>query len=268
LAVVHLIDNTSTRLGHKKLWWAVPVMAIAFAGITYFRATQWSNSVSLFSFEVFHNPESSSAQAGLGMRLAMRGYYDQGVTALRRASELDPHEAAYLINIQMAAASAGKTLDRADHEEILKRLSTGQLTATTSLALQSTGDCILTWCRSLQIPMEAWLRTLLAREPSGEYDASEYYFLLGRALFSQGRLAEAIDAYRRSHEIDPKYLHPLIEVGYLYVRIKRLDDAEAVLRQLEAANRVNLHPRDHDVEGLARTISEARKSQDQPAKNR
>jgi tetratricopeptide (TPR) repeat protein len=168
----------------------------------------------------------------------------------------------------MAAASAGKTLDRADHEELLKRLSTGQLTATTSLALQSTGDCILTWCRSLQIPMEAWLRTLLAREPSGEYDASEYYFLLGRTLFSQGRLAEAIDAYRRSHEIDPKYLHPLIEVGYLYVRIKRLDDAEKVLHQLEAANRVNLHPRDRDVEELARNISEARKSQDQPTKNR
>jgi tetratricopeptide (TPR) repeat protein len=268
LAVVHLIDNTSIRLGHKKLWWAVPVMAIAFAGITYFRATQWSNSVSLFSFEVFHNPESSSAQAGLGMRLAMRGYYDQGIAALRRASELEPNEAAHLINIQVAAASAGKTLVQEDHEEIMKRLSAGRLTATTSLALQTVGDCILTWCRPLQGHMEAWLKLLLAKEPSGEYDASMYYFLLGRTLFSQGRLAESIDAYRRSHEIDPKYLHPLIEVGYLYVRIKRLDDAEKVLQQLEAANRLNLHPRDREVAELARTISEARKSQGQPTNNR
>jgi tetratricopeptide (TPR) repeat protein len=268
LAVVHLIDNTSARLGHKKLWWVVPVMAIAFTGTTYFRATQWSNSVSLFSFEVFHNPESSSAQAGLGMRLAMHGHYDQGVAALRRASELELNEAAHLINIQLAAVYAGKTLDKTDHEETMKRLSAGLLTATTSLALQTTGDCIVTWCRALQNHMEAWLKVLLAREPSGEYDASIYHFLLGRTLFSQGRLAEAIDAYRRSHEIDPEYLHPLIEVGYLYVRIKRLDDAEAVLRQLEAANRVNLHPRNHDAAELARNISEARKSQGQPAKNR
>lgn len=268
LAVTHLIDNTSLRLGHKKLWWIVPVMAIAFAGTTYFRATQWSNSVSLFSFEVFHNPESSSAQAGLGMRLAMHGHYDQGIAALRRASELEPNEVAHLINIQVVIASAGKMPAREDHEEIMKRLSAGHLTATTSLAFQTVGDCILTWCRPLQGHLETWLRLLLATESSGEYDASTYYFLLGRTLFGQGRLVEAIDAYRRSHEIDPKYLHPLIEVGYVYVRINRLDDAEKVLRQLEAANRANLHPRDREVAELARTIDEARKSQAQPAKNR
>lgn len=265
LVVIQLIDIASIRLRHYRLWWVIPILAAAFAGTTYFRATQWSNSVSLFSYEVFHNPGSSSAQAGLGMRLAMRGYYAQGAAALRRASELNPEEAAHLINIQLAAVSAGKTLEQADHEETLKRLSTGRLTATTSLSLETVGDCILTWCRSLQNPMEVWLRTLLEREPSGEYDASMYYFLLGRTLFSQGRLAEAIDAYRRSHEIDPKYLHPLIEVGYLYVRINRLDDAEKVLRQLEAANHLNLHPRDREIAELARSISEARKSQSPPS---
>lgn len=267
LAVVHLIDIVSIQLGHKRFWWTLPVIVVAFAGTTYFRAAQWSNSVTLFSFEVFHNSESSSAQAGLGMRLAMRGYYDKGIIALRRASELEPNEAAHPINIQLAAAYAGKALDRTDHEETVKRLSTGLLTATTSLALQTTGDCILTWCRALQNHMEAWLKVLLAREASGEYDASIYYFLLGRTLFSQGKLAEAIDAYRRSHQIDPKYLHPLIEVGYIYVRIKRLDDAGKVLHQLEAANRTHLHPRDREVAELARTIDQARKSQGQPLDN-
>jgi hypothetical protein len=41
-----------------------------------------------------------------------------------------------------------------------------------------------------------------------------------------------------------------------------------VLQQLEAANRLNLHPRDREVAELARTISEARKSQGKPTNNR
>lgn len=268
LAVGHVMDRASITLGHNKLWWTLPLMAAAFAGITSFRAAQWSNSVSLFSFEVFHNPESSSAQAGLGMRLAMRGNYDQGMIALRRASDLDRGEAAHLINMQIAASSAGKKLEQADRDEIVNRLKTGHLTPTTSLALQTAGDCILTWCRPLQGPLEEWLRILLAREPSGEYDASMYHYLLGRALFGQGKLADAIQAYRRSHELDPKYLHPLIEVGYLYVRIQRLDDAEKVLRKLETANRLNLHPRDQEIKDLTRKIHEARQAQLPPVNNR
>lgn len=268
LFAIHLVEIASVRFGHNRFWWTIPVMAVAFAGTTVFRATQWSSSVSLFSFEVFHNPESSSAQAGLGMRLAMHGNYDKGVAALRRAAELEPEEAAHTINIQLAAAYANKTPDNADHDETMKRLATGRLTATTSLALETAGDCMLTWCRALQSRMEAWLKVLLAREPSGEYDASVYYFLLGRTLFGQGRLAEAIDAYRRSHQIDPKYLHPLIEVGYLYVRIQRLDDAEKVLHQLEAVNRTHRHPRNREVAELAKSIREARKSGARPSNNK
>lgn len=268
LAVAHVIDRVSVRFGHGKFWWTLPLMAMAFAGITCFRAFQWSNSVSLFSFEVLHNPESSSAQAGLGMRLAMSGNYDKGITALRRASVLDPGEAAHLINVQIAASSAGKMLEQSDHQEIVRRLTAGLLTPTTSLALQTAGDCILTWCRPLQGPLEEWLRVLLTRKPSGEYDASMYYYLLGRTLFGQGKLAEAIQAYRRSHELDPKYLHPLIEVGYLYVRIQRLDDAEKVLQKLISANRLNLHPRNREIEDLTRKIHEARQTQNPPEVNR
>jgi len=254
LACTHFIDRGSHMLSHRKLWIVLPLMATVFAGITYFRAVQWANPVSLFQYEVLHNPDSSSAQAGLGARLIQYRQYEEGIKALRRASELEPAEVAYLINMHMAAAEAGKRLSDLDHAETLNRLRNGLLTATSIQAMQNISDCILTTCRSLQGDMEIWLRILLNRSDAGEYDASLFYHLLGRTLLSQGKIDEAIAAYQRSHQLDQKFLHPLIELGYLYLRLQRIEDAEAALKELQLANQGNKHPRDAYVTKLAEDI--------------
>ena len=254
LAGIHVIDRGSYMLRHRKLWLLLPLLAIVFGSITYFRAVQWANPVSLFHYEVLHNPDSASAQAGLGIRLVQSRQYDDGMKALHRASELDPTEASYLINIHMVAVEAGRRISAADRAETHDRLKNGNLTATTILALQYVGDCILTTCRPLQGEMEAWLRILLDRSASGEYDASLFYYLLGRTLLSQGKIDEAIAAYQRSHQLDQKYLHPLIELGYLYLRLQRIEDAEATLKELQLANQGNKHPRDAYVTKFAEDI--------------
>jgi tetratricopeptide (TPR) repeat protein len=154
----------------------------------------------------------------------------------------------------MVAVEAGRRISAADRAETHDRLKNGNLTATTILALQYVGDCILTTCRPLQGEMEAWLRILLDRSASGEYDASLFYYLLGRTLLSQGKIDEAIAAYQRSHQLDQKFLHPLIELGYLYLRLQRIEDAEAALKELQLANQGNKHPRDAYVTKLAEDI--------------
>ena len=254
LVGLHVVDRGSHMLGHRKLWLLLPLMMLVFAGITYFRAVQWANPVSLFHYEVLHNPDSSSAQAGLGMRLILSGQYEEGMKALRRASELEPTEASYLINMHMVAAEAGKNMTVPDHEETINRLKNGHLSATTILALQYVDECISTTCPSLQGDMETWLNILLNRSASGEHDASLFYHLLGRTLYVEGKADGAINAYKRSYQLDPQYLHPLIELGYLYIRLQRIGDAETILRELRQANQGNKHPRDAEINKFAEDI--------------
>jgi tetratricopeptide (TPR) repeat protein len=253
LACTHVIDRGSHMLSHRKLWIVLPLMATVFAGITYFRAVQWANPVSLFHYEVLHNSNSSSAQAGLGARLIQYRQYEEGIKALRRASELEPTEVAYLINMHMAAAEVGKRLSDFDHAETLNRLRDGLLTATSIQAMQNIAECILTTCASLQGDMEIWLGILLNRSDSGEYDASLFYHLLGRTL-SGAKIEGAINAYKQSHRLDPKYLHPLFELGYLYLSLRRIEDAKVTLNELQHANQGNKHPRDADIEKFSKDI--------------
>jgi tetratricopeptide (TPR) repeat protein len=174
--------------------------------------------------------------------------------ALRRASELEPTEASCLLNMHMVAAEAGKKLAASDHEETINRLSNGHISASTILALKFLGECISTTCASLQGNMETWLKLLLNRSDTREYDASFYYHLLGRTLLAQEKMDEAINAYKRSYQLDPKYLHPLFELGYLYLSLQRIEDAEATLIELQHANRGNKHPRDADIEKFSNDI--------------
>lgn len=259
LVCLHMIDRGSHVVRRKELWLLLPLMILTFAGITYFRALQWANPVSLYHYEALHSPNSSSAQAGLGMRLVLSNQYDEGMKALRRASELEPSEASYLLNMHMVTAEAGKELSDLDHEETVNRLTNGHVSASTILALQFLGECISSACASLQSKMETWLRLLLKRSKSGGQDASLYYHLLGRTLAGQGKLDEAINAYKSSYQLDQKYLHPLFELGHLYLVLQRIDDAEATLRELRYANQGNKHPRDADIENFSKEIVEHQK---------
>jgi tetratricopeptide (TPR) repeat protein len=101
--------------------------------------------------------------------------------------------------------------------------------------------------------MEIWLGILLNRSDSGEYDASLFYHLLGRTL-SGAKIEGAINAYKQSHRLDPKYLHPLFELGYLYLSLRRIEDAKVTLNELQHANQGNKHPRDADIEKFSKDI--------------
>lgn len=254
LVIVHTVSAACMKLQRRWLWGILPLLVVAVAGVSYMRATQWASDYSLFAYETSHNPDSASVTSGFALRLIEVGKYDEGMQAFRHAALLAPEEPSYLIYMNMFAANAGEKFDQAGTEETLKRLATGHITATTGQALQYLGDCVLSWCHSLGPSMELWMKTLLNREDQTGVDKSYFHFLLARALFSQGKINEAVKTYNLAHETDTNYLHPLFDLVYLYVREGDGNKAKETVHRLREANRTARHPRTEQIEETEKDI--------------
>jgi tetratricopeptide (TPR) repeat protein len=257
LACAGIMESASTRLATPWPRWLLPLLVLAFASITYVRSTHWSNATNLFYYEAVHHPNSPGATAGLANLLLAQGRYDDSVQAMRTASRQAPTEPAFLISLQTVAAKRNQPIDPADSQEILTRLAAQPITAVTKWALSNASECLLDECKTLQKPMETWMRLLLDRLPNNKADGSYYYYFLGRAYLGQGLVNEAIDAYRRSYDLDPYYYQPLFDLATVYVGIGRPDLAKVIFSQIELANIRNPHKRDTDILRLKEHIDSA-----------
>jgi tetratricopeptide (TPR) repeat protein len=125
--------------------------------------------------------------------------------------------------------------------------------------LTSIDECILNACRSLQKDMETWMQALIGKN-SAPLEVSFYYYLLGRASYGQGKIQQAIDAFIASYQNDTMYLHPLLELGVIYVRLGKTGPAEKVLGLLQKANKTSRHPRDEEIKRLQEMLVNAKAS--------
>lgn len=250
LIIAHAADQASHRLGKQALLGISVVLLMLVATVTWVRASQWTDDYTLFLHESIHHPESPTAHSGLALRLIQRGDYGGGMQHFRRAAELHRAETSYLFYMHMFAAQRRETLPLNEQQETLRRLREGHITNTTGQALDYLGDCISSWCQSLRVPMENWLRILIDRPGKTTMDISYLQLLLGRTLLSQGRVDDAVAAYRRSYELDRKYLHPLIELTAMYIQLGNTSNAARVFDELKSANRQSKHPRDKEIQEL------------------
>ena len=260
IAMIGLIDYGCARIGHKKLWWVIPIAAMVFGGSTYLRATQWAEPNSFYRYEVLHHPDSARIQAGLAILLEAQGHYDEAIQALRRAAEIEPSETGYLLQTHLLAARRGKTLDPGEQEKTLKLLSSEPLTTTIVMTIHHMSNCVQTSCSLLRVPMEQWLKTILKREKAPG-DKSFFYYALGLCLVSQDKVNEAIEAFQLAHQSDPIYLHPLFALASIYVQLGQIDNTERVLGQLRAANQGNPHPRDQSINLVASDIEKLKRGE-------
>jgi len=244
------------RTRQRNWWWILPVLALVFGGMTFLRAQQWSNSESLYYFEASHHPRSAGAQMGYAMLLMETGQFDKGMQIYRHASELNPNEAGLLINLQMSAARHAQPLNPADNKEVLRLLDSKPVTATTGWALNNVADCILDACKTLQPLMEQWLQTLLQRPSARSVDRSLYYYMLGRTLIGEGKINGAIDAYRKSYELDPYYLNPMVELADMFIQLGQINYAQTIISEIQRANKRVHHPKTREVEQLETLIRE------------
>lgn len=256
IVIVQLIAVGASRLELPKLWGLLPLIAIVFALTTFQRADQWSDLNKQYRYDALHHPNSARAQCSLGLLLAKQGDNAEAMGAMRRAAELDPLEPGYLIALHWVAAKAGTEPHTAEKENTLKSLKDSRVTAFSVVMLQFVSNCLRTSCTTLAKPMEQWLR--LSIESRAIRDQSYVYYLLGRTLLAQGRIDEAVDAFYRSYQMDPIYLHPLFELTNIYIDLGETEKAAQVLSELRRANRTNPHPRDREIEMVARKIESMR----------
>jgi tetratricopeptide (TPR) repeat protein len=226
------------------------------AVITTIRSGQWANNDVYTYFEALHHPSSPRAQAGLASVLAKQGDFAGAISRFGRAAALDPHEPGYPVNRSIVISWSGHKLPQADEQALSRQLRTDPITPLTQVTMQYAVGCLTGRCRSLQKPMEAWLRVIVDRFRSNPSKRSFYDYLLGRTLAAQGRVNEAISYLRRSHEEDRNYLHPLFMITDIYLEHGQMKQARKELEILRQANRVSLYPRDRDIERLAAKIHE------------
>lgn len=256
IVMVQLIAVGASRLELPKLWGLLPLVAIVFGLTTFQRADQWSDLNKQYRYDALHHPNSPRAQGSLGWLLAKQGNNAEAMAAMRRAAELDEHEPGYLISLHWIAAQGGTELSATDQESTLRSLKEDGVTALSAIMFQFVSNCLRTSCATLQKPMEQWLRFSI--EAKAVRDLSFAYHLLGQTLVAQGRNDEAVDAFYRSYQMDPIYLHPLFELANLYISLGETEKAAKVLSELRKANRANPHPRDREIETVARTIESMR----------
>ena len=90
---------------------------------------------------------------------------------------------------------------------------------------------------------------------------SFYRYALGRVLLSQGRVPEALEQFRLSHELDSAYLHPLLSMARIYIDTGAVKDAENILTKLRHADQGSQHPRTRDIDMLEADIRKFAKNQ-------
>lgn len=258
LVVIDLIGHAASTLQRPILWTIIimPILA-AFVSTTWIRATQWGSPGRFFVYEAIHHPDSPGAQSGLGTFLSSTGDFSNAIAAYRRAAALDPGEPAFHLGIQMISAKHGLPLLSDDAAEVTRRLKMKTISATTSATLETINRCILDDCRKLQPAMESWLHTLIAKNDPAE-EASFYHYVLGRTLFGQGRINEAIGALALAHELDHNFLLPLLESASIFLQLGKLDSAQAILNHVRVLNHTNLHPRHEEVRQLENAVRQAR----------
>jgi tetratricopeptide (TPR) repeat protein len=239
-------------------WLILPIVALVLGGVTTLRSGQWSDLYTLATYEVLHHPDSPRAHSYLGQALAQQREYDGAANAYRRAAKLDPTEPAHLMILIQFPPSTGLFPTSDEREEIVRRLAAKRITPSAMLVLHNLNDCVLHQCAHVQTTLEEWARALLKADIPGQ-DNSLYSHLLGRSLAGQKRLTEALDAFKQSYALDPRYLHPRIDTVKLLLSEGRLREAEHEMSALVSANANSRFRRDRDVAMLAEIFDDLRR---------
>jgi len=258
LAGVQFVRVIAGRHASWRPWLAALAISTLFAAITVIRSSEWSDLYSFAAYEADHHPRSPRAQAYLGQALMQLGRFEDGGAAYRRAAELDPSEASYLMVLVQIPPFTEPAPTPSEQQETLRRLVAKKITPGAMLVLHTVNACILQRCAFANVTAEKWARALLAADIPGQ-DDSFYYHLLGRSLASQGRTPEALEALVRSYTLDPKYLYPRIDAVKLLLNDGQLRKAEKEMSGLVAANKRNRFSQDQEVANLSAVFDDLRR---------
>ncbi|WP_145931114.1 tetratricopeptide repeat protein [Immundisolibacter cernigliae] len=232
-------------------------LGAVLAGTTALRADQWGNELGMSRYEVRHHPNSAQARNNLAADLVWRGHYAEAREQLEAAIELAPWEVGYPMNLVGAYRVDKLEPPDALATEILRRIREEPLSAFGSSTLHRYSECLGQGCRYLLADVVGWLE---AYRDSGRptFDRSYIEYLLGIGYREQGRIQDALNAFQRAHDLDPKYLHPLFAQANILLSLRQWDTAALVLDSIRAANEDAYQRLDRQIAELDAAIAKGR----------
>jgi len=242
----------------RRLLTALAVVAgVAFAATTALRADQWGNELGMSRYEVLHHPRSAQARNNLASDLVWRGHYAEAREHLHVAMDIAPWEVGYPMNLVGAYRVQKLEPPPALTAEILERIRSQPLSAFGSSTLKRYSECLPKGCTYMTDEVTGWLEAYLTGgQPT--FDRSYVQYLLGRAYREQGRIQDALNAFQRAHDLDPRYLHPLFEQANLLLGLRQWDTAALVLDTIRAANENAYQRLDGQIAQLEAAIAKGR----------
>lgn len=230
---------------------------VTFAATTALRADQWGDELGMSRYEALHHPASAQAHSNLAVDLVWRGAYVQARQHLEKAMELAPWEVGYPMNL-VAAYRIERLEPPAELANVIDALTRAEpMSAYASSVLRRYSECLKDACPYMAPEVSGWLEAYLA---SGRptFDRSYVHFLLGRAYVQQGRIQDALNAFQRAYDLDPRYLHPLFEQANIMLALHQWDTAAMVLDSIRATNERAYQRLDTQIGQLEAAIAKGR----------
>ena len=235
----------------------VATLGALLAATTALRADQWGDELGMSRYEVRHHPGSAQARNNLAADLVWRGRYAEAREQLEAAIELAPWEVGYPMNLVGAYRVQKLEPPPALSAEILERIRTQPLSAFGSASLKRYSECLPKGCTYMTDDVTGWLEAYLAGgQPT--FDRSYVQYLLGGAYREQGRIQDALNAFQRAHDLDPRYLHPLFEQANILMSLRQWDTAARVLDSIRVANENAYQRLDRQIAELDAAIAKGR----------
>jgi tetratricopeptide (TPR) repeat protein len=197
-------------------------------------------AVAVFKDAATRYPKSQRLMVGLGMAYYARGNYDDAVTALLKAADLDPSDArCYKF---LARAYDSSPSQATEVIERFKRFAELQ---------PRNGQALYYYAMSLWKGKRAQdpdfdlkqIETLLQKAITADEKLPEAHLQLGNLKSDQGRFAEAIPEYRRALQLDSNLADAHYRLGQAYVRTGQKELAQEqlqVYQQLRTAHLADL----------------------------
>jgi tetratricopeptide (TPR) repeat protein len=184
-------------------------------------------SIEIFRQAAERYPQSSRLAIGLGMALYSLGKYDDAVTSLLRAADLDPSDPRCYPFLSRAYDSSPSQAD-----EVIKRFRRfAELQPRNGRALYYYAMSLWKGKRAQDPSLDLHqIESLLAKSIELDPTLAEAQLQLGNLYSDQSKYAEAIPHYRRALELNADLADAHYRLGQAYVRTGEKDRAQGELQ--------------------------------------
>jgi tetratricopeptide (TPR) repeat protein len=184
-------------------------------------------SIEIFRQATERYPQSSRLAIGLGMALYSLGKYDDAVTSLLRAADLDPTDPRCYPFLSRAYDSSPSQAD-----EVIKRFRRfAELQPRDGRALYYYAMSLWKGKRAQDPSLDLrQIESLLAKSIELDPTLAEAQLQLGNLYSDQSKYAEAIPHYQRALELNADLADAHYRLGQAYVRTGEKDRAQAELQ--------------------------------------